>query len=248
MKNLLFILLAAALSFGACKKDPNNSERTTGLCPVSDTVRAIYTESAMQLLMQRYMNDTTLSGYHSATFSASELDEMLGYIQSVYDLKIPERDSVFNVYQIREYPVVSLNGVNLKVDPTAPEIQRLLAGNSSGNPQLDALLTHYGIDSFNAAYSYPAFSWIWARAATPHNMIQIAKELRAFPFIYIAEADGYMGDGDRIKVTAHIAGGFITVVDFSIGREDCPAGCIYRRHWEFQIGGNCTASFIRSYE
>jgi hypothetical protein len=147
-------------------------------------------------------------------------------------LNIPERDSIFKLYRIRSFPTINLYGVNLKVDPNAREIQNLLAKRPTGNSSLDALLSNYGLDSFRTSYSYPSFNWIFGYTAQPYNTIQVARELSAYPFINVAEADGYFGDGDRIVLDSIASN---TQIDFSIGRGDCPSGCTYRRHWVFDI-------------
>lgn len=247
MKNLLIILLLAIAAAG-CKKNHDCVE--TPQCSISDEVRARYTESAMQLMMQRYLADTSLPEFHNAILSVTERYKILGYIQSVYNLRTPERDTVFDIFRIEAFPVVNLHSIIMQVDTAAPEIKLLLSGQPSGNPALDALLSNYGLDSFSTAYSYPRFNWVTAFTDQSLNTIQVAKELRAFPFIYTAEQNGYVGDGDRmaLKVIPTLVPPSILALDFSIGRMDCPAGCIYRRHWVFQVDSNCSARFMESYE
>ena len=46
----------------------------------------------------------------------------------------------------------------------------------------------------------------------------------------------------RLQVTADRI-----LLDFSIGWGDCPAGCIYRRHWVFGVDNNCSVSLIAAF-
>jgi hypothetical protein len=241
MKHLLILLISIALTAG-CKKHDNGIVNSTG-CPVSPAITAAYTESAQYIMMQEYMNDTTLPGYRNANLSATEQAEILGYIQAVYDLTTPERDSVFNVHNIKAFPVVSLKFMNLKVNTAAPEIQAWIAGSPTGNSSFDAFIAQYNLGRPQPFYSYPIFNWLSDSTTTPHNMIEIARQISAFPFIYIAEPDGYAGDGNRISIQR---GSGYADLDFSAGWGDCPSGCIYRRHWVFRIT-NCSATFLRSY-
>jgi hypothetical protein len=247
MKAIISLLLICGLAFLGCHK--KNDDTQNGNCAVSDEVRSRYSESAYQMMMARYMADTTLPQYRTAALSASEHDEILGYIQAVYNLAGAERDTVFSIDSITEYPVTNLYQLIMQVDPNSPEGQNLSAGRPTGNSRFDAILTAYGLDSFRTMLSSPGIKWIIARTATPHNMIQVAKELGTFPFIFQSTVDSYAGDGDRIKLTylESFAPPSPVALDFSIGRGDCPAGCTFRRHWIFQVT-ECNARFAGSYQ
>lgn len=83
----LILLLAAVLAVSCRKKavDPGKPS-----CPVSDSVRKNYSESALQMILRHYYdNKEFLSGYSDGKFSREQQEEILGYIQSVYDLDIP---------------------------------------------------------------------------------------------------------------------------------------------------------------
>lgn len=252
MKKILSLLFIAGLTFSAChKKCDDNSHQNPGSgCTVADNIRARYTESAYHMMMRSYLADTNSTSYHQAELSVTERDRILRLIQAVYNSSSPERDTVFNLYSIFEYPLVSLYDVTLQVDISAPEVKNLVAGKPSGNAAFDALLVRYGIDSFRGPYISPSGNYLFARTAVPHNMIQVAKELKPFPFIYTSEPSGYIGDGDRIKLNTLecFAAPCPAEIDFSIGRGDCPAGCTERRHWVFHVFDDCTVQFVNSYD
>jgi hypothetical protein len=252
MKTLLSILFLASVALTACHKkcDDSTNQNPGGNCKVTDNIRARYTESAYHMMMRAYMADTAGAPYHQAELSTTERDRLLRLIQAVYNTASPERDTVFNIYNIAEYPTVSLHDVTLQVDMSAPEVKNLAAGKPSGNATFDALLTKYGIDSVRGPFISPSGNYLFARTEVPHNMIQIAKELEAFRFIYNADPEGSIGDGDRIKLNTFdcFAVPCPTEIDFSIGRGDCPAGCTERRHWVFHVFDDCTVQFVRSYD
>jgi len=251
MKKILSILFIAAFALTACHKkcDDHTHQQPGDGCTTSDNIRARYTESAYQMMMRSYLADTSLAQYHQAELSTKERDRLLGLIQAVYNTSSPQRDTIFNVYSIAEYPLVSLYDLTLQVDANAQEGKNLMAGKPTGNTSFDALLAKYGIDSFRNGITPGAF-WVFARTDVPHNMVQVAKELKAFPFIYSSEAGGYVGDGDRIKLNTFecFAAPCPVEIDFSIGRGDCPAGCTFRRHWVFHVFDDCTVQFVNAYD
>jgi hypothetical protein len=251
MKSILSILFIAAFTLGACHKkcDDSTHHNPGSDCTISDNIRARYTGSAYHMMMRAYLADTNGAPYHQAELSTTERDHLLRLIQAVYNTSSPQRDTVFNVYSIADYPVISLYDVSLQIDPNTQEGKNLMVGKPTGNAAFDALLARYGIDSFQTRLSSPGTVFIFARTEVPHNMVQVAKELKAFPFIYNADADGYMGDGDHIKLNTLdcFAAPCPTEIDFSIGRGDCPAGCTFRRHWVFHVFDDCTAQFVNSY-
>ena len=239
---LIAVACALVVLITSCKK--NGADTGTERCPVGDSIRANYSESALYMMMDRYLKDHSLAGYNSPSLSASERDNILGCLQAVYDMNSAESDTVFSLYRIRPFPDVDLYGVILQVDANAPEINRLLSTGRSGNSGFDQLLIKYGIDSIQAFSAYPYFNYVYAMASKPHNMVQVAKELDDVSFVYMAEANPYGGDGDDLTATYHP--GYVEL-DYSIGRGDCPSGCMYRRHWVFRVS-NCNATFISSYE
>lgn len=76
-------------------------------------------------------------------------------------------------------------------------------------------------------------------------MIPIEKAIGGVPSIIFADSDKYCtGDGNYIGLERN---GDVATITFSIGRGDCPAGCTYRKFWEFKVLGD-KAYFIKSFE
>jgi len=75
-------------------------------------------------------------------------------------------------------------------------------------------------------------------------MIPIERKFAKIESVEIADFNkGCLGDGNNISISRN---GDSTVITFSVGSGDCPAGCIYRKYWEFIVSYG-TATFVRTY-
>lgn len=237
MKYSHTFLVFCLLLLYSCKK--NGSDTGTDLCPVGDSVRTNYTMSAYQLIMNRYADDHALPGLSSPELPVSETDNILGYLQTVYSLNIKERDSVVLIYFIHPKPLFSLTDLTLSLNAATPEVKQLLSTKHSGNPEFDALLDRFQIDSVRPIID----QYYGATTGKPLNLVEASRELSKFPFVYNSQPAVFGGDGNDLILKKH--SGYVEL-DFSLGWGDCPLGCMYRRHWVFHVA-NCKATFIRSY-
>ncbi len=222
-------------------------EKETYLNPdnviIESLIREKYIEDSKQLYIREIMADTNHPNYNKAVLDTTEVNKILCIFQLVYNLNSPESNTVFNVYNIHALRCYSLNSIGLNVDVTAPEIINLVNGNiPTGNNALDNILTNYEFDSIKTAYSYPDFHWLSIYTKNSYNLKPLIKALEEIPSIFIAENNGGCLDGNNIDIERKMNK---ATIDFSIGRDDCPSGCIYRRHWIFRIKNN-KAKFIKN--
>ena len=202
-----------------------------------------YLDDAKQLYVREINNDSKHQNYYKAQLDPNEITKILSFIQAVYNLKSSESDTVINIYKIHALKCYSLNSIVLKVNTSAPEIINLTNGIiPTGDLKLDNLLITYKFDSIRLSYSYPSFPWISINTKESYNLIPIINECEMLPSIIMAGNNGGCFDGDDIVITS---GGGKTILDFSIGRGDCLAGCLYRKHWIFSIENNI-AKFDRN--
>ncbi|WP_372647852.1 hypothetical protein [Draconibacterium sp.] len=240
-KNLLLIILASILT--CCEKE----EGTIGYDAIELDTYVIenYLYDAKQLYFHEVYQDSTHFNYNDPILDDKEIDKVLKIIQAVYDSHSPERDTVFDVYQIHGYYCYSFNSISLKVKTELSEIQNL--SNKiipTGETSLDNILSTYNFDSVRTAYSYPRFPWLTVYTDDEYNMITVEKEFNYIESVLTAEFNhGCIGDGNTITLTRNNESATII---FSIGSGDCPAGCIYHRYWEFKVS-NGIARFIKAY-
>ncbi len=205
-----------------------------------------YSEDAKQLYFDEIFKNDMHEDYMNPALDEQEIEKILEIIQAVYNSDSPERDTVFNVYDIHGYYCYGFSSMYLKVDTTKTEIHNL-ANNifPTGEPNLDQLLTTYHFDSVATSYSYPRFPWLTIYTDDEYNMIPLEKEFSEISSILIAEFNkGCVGDGNTITIDRT---NDPIIITFSIGEDDCPSGCIYHRYWEFEVS-NGIAKFKRAYE
>jgi len=236
-------LLIALIFISSC--EDNNSLGLESI-ELSDAIVESYSRDAKMLYMYEIFLDSTNQNRNNPIIDEDEITSILKIIQAVYDLKIPERDTVFQVYPIRARYCFSLSSVSLRVNPDLSEIQNLSDEIfPTGKSELDELLNFYGFDSVRLSYSYPRFPWMTIYTDKEFNMIPVENELEELSSIEIAEfSKGCIGDGNNITLERFED---YAIISFSIGSGDCPAGCIKRRYWEFRVA-NGRARLMRSYE
>ena len=244
MFKICSILMLCAIVLISC--DDEDTVDYTKDIKISQYVRDNYYQDAQQLYMNEIINNPNHPNYNNTTLDVQEIETILKHIQAVYDLNVPERDTVFNVYNIHGYYCYSFNAISLKVTPDDPAINNLVNDiYPTGNSQFDDLLSTYQFDYVDPAYSYPKFPWLTIYFKQEYNLIPIVDEFEKLPFVTYSEFNrGCIGDGNTITLKR---GDNSAIITFSIGRGDCPAGCIYHRYWEFVINSG-HAEFYRSYE
>ena len=222
-----------------------NSESSAYNAELSDFIIENYTKDAKLLYMHEIANDNTHPNSNDATLDEKEITVILEAIQAVYNLNIPEKDTIFNLNKVHTYLCYNFNSLSLKVDPEASEIVEMIAGSATtGNVNLDAILKKYNLDKVRTLYSYPSFPWLTVVFSGEYNMIPIQKEFEKIPSVKLTELNSIcIGDGDSISLKRSTNEIILT---FNIGRDDCPSGCLYKRYWEFKIRNNI-AKFIKAY-
>lgn len=204
-----------------------------------------YSRDARQLYYNELFKNKDHIDRNDAKLNVNGEQEVLKIIQAVYNSKSLERDTVFDIYKIHGYYCYNFNAIYLKVKPDLPAIKKLAEGNiPTGDEELDRILSKYGFESVEKSYGYPEFPWLTLSTKKEYNMIPIEAEFKRLNSVVNAEFNTMcVGDGDNIDLKRK---GNTATITFSIGRGDCPAGCVYRRHWEFKVV-NGIAQFERSY-
>lgn len=250
------VIYCSAIAFMVCAcgmltnpDSPNNDGH--GNQSHDTTIREQYARDARLLYMHEIAQDSsTHPNYTNPKLDTSGINEILDIIKAVHDLQIPERDTVFNVYDIHARYCYNFHAVNIKVDAGAPEIENLVNEEvPTGHAGLDSILTTYSFDSVKTYRSYPDFPWLSVYFSEEYNMIPIEKAFQDIASVINTEKTTASktlcaGDGNTIKLTRNNGTATLT---FSIGEGDCPAGCTYHKYWEFEVQ-NGHAEFIRTYE
>lgn len=114
-------MLAGIFLLLSCDKH-NSLEKDYGLDGVALESYIIenYTRDAKQLYFHEILQNTAHAGYDDSVIDENEVNKILQIIQAVYNLDIPERDTIFDIYKIHGYYCYSFNSISLKVNSELP--------------------------------------------------------------------------------------------------------------------------------
>lgn len=206
---------------------------------VSDSLLDSYLEDASRLALREVARkgelakqpveipeDLTLSLYRALLLVHSATD-------------IAARDSVVNLYRIHTFPRPATRQLIVGLESSAEWAQAWREGKTeTGNARIDALLRRYDL-SLERFYDWSTDDAAVLQAAAPLNIAALAAEFAPLAGVRYAEPNGYGGDGNDIGAE-RIAGAWRLA--YSLGFGDCPAGCISRHFWTFEVSdaGNVT--------
>lgn len=245
MKNKLVLFLSLLFLF-SCKKE-NQFQSLQLNCGYTDFIDTNFREGAKFLLITEIIeNGSSHPNYNNPYIDNNDVNTVLSALQKIYDLHTLESDTVFNYYHISVFRTNSLHSISIEVDPDAIEVKRLIHNEPTMNVTLDNLISTYQFNDVDTSIFYPNISkFITLNSDLQLNLIPIINTLKTFSFFGSVQYNGYgVGDGNKIIMKRNESN---IEFDFSYGYGDCPAGCIYRRHWVFKVDKNCNASFVKRY-
>lgn len=207
-------------------------------CNVPPVLATDYDDDVHFLAMQR------LYEIHSAdTFSIIipqvYKDSIWEGLAAIYNTSIPERDSVFCLYNVHQWmgEPPFFYQVNIGVDTSfgwTDQWQNLQT--TTGYTQLDDFISQYGF----TLQGYGTFSNSASLVTNQKiNIIQFNDSLLTFTGI-LNTASSVAGDGDRILYSTNSN---VRQYYFSAGCEDCPSGCIFRNTWSYSVMTDCSVLY-----
>lgn len=212
-------------------------------------LREYYTEDAALLSVRRM---------HQIRWLSNEViipsDIILMFYKSIIRvhnaMNLAARDSVISMYNIHaahRIPDVVLHELIVSVSLSRQWTHAWQEGNRlTGNTQIDDLLLEYDLelDSFTLTPSGTS-GFALLIADQPLNISALASHFEGIDGVNFAEANGWVGDGDDIVVSG-VRSAWV-LLDYSVGYGDCPAGCIFRRTWRFQVFFNNRVVYVGSW-
>lgn len=167
-----------------------------------------------------------------------------GLVHVLNTVNLPQRDSVFLIHKIHAFHRPQHRSIIIAVDSNKSWINNWRAGNRlTGNPKIDELVLGFEL-SLVDFYTGPIIFFAVLESPKPINIYALTRKFITVDGVMFAEENMAMGDGNDIA--ALIEQNYLTI-EFSKGWGDCPAGCIYRHYWLFNIKFDGSVSFVRSY-
>lgn len=211
----------------------------TLLCPAGSTVSLSissggYIPSSMLIDCVEIVKIIKDKEVHRISNDAIELtlrNQSSIFLDSLHALKV---DTILNhikkeidtLKNIHVFPNYYHSGMSLKTN--AEWSNKWYEGSLlTGELYIDSLNMKYNLISVDTP-RFSNFKWFSLIFNQPLKISSIAEKYRNHDGVEYAEPQGYIGDGDNIEfINKDSLWHFV----FSIGRGDCPAGCIYRYYW-----------------
>lgn len=219
-------------------------------CEGPQHIRDVYTESAYRLAV-RALQTSTNSYKDSITIPVDVVEAQLRPLMAVYTSQSINRDTVVDLLQIQNYHstfphIPLLNRLHFSIPDSINWATNWYAKDSlTGEPQLDALIQRYQLRIVQALkLSHQKRINVDMASNAFLNMPNLVKafEALAYPGLNVS-VSGIAGDGNYILADA-VNGK--TILTYSYGMGDCPAGCEKRRNWVFSVDSACGVVFLGS--
>jgi hypothetical protein len=114
----------------------------------------------------------------------------------------------------------------------------------TGNPAIDELMNTWDLD-LRSYHSWPFGHAVVLKANRDLNMHALIKKFELIGGVRYAEPNSWGGDGNNIH--AEWSDPLTLKLTYSLGYGDCPAGCINRRFWEFEVSTTGEVQFSRAH-
>jgi hypothetical protein len=163
----------------------------------------------------------------------------------VYNSGSAQSDTVTRIAPIIVFPDVELRQLIVSVEKEAEWTQPWRDGERlTGNPAIDGLMNRWDLHLKNY-YAWSFGHAVVLEAPYELNMHALAKKFGAVEGVRYAEPNSWGGDGNNIR--AEWTSPLALRLTYSLGYGDCPAGCINRRFWEFEVYTTGDVQFNRAY-
>ena len=211
---------------------------------IPDSIKSLMKEDASHLVLREIYSDPFKK--ENVAFLPKDLVETYyeGFVH-IYNAKfLSARNQVIEDYKIHTFCDVEMHYLSVSVDSSKEWVKAWCNGNRfTGNEQVDSLIETYNLQLYRV---YQWFDYVTASLYSDSavNVYAISKKFKPIDGVRYAEPDGCAGDGNDI--TGGIESEYIEY-NFSHGWGDCPAGCISRHFWKFNVRFDGTVVFITSY-
>lgn len=211
---------------------------------IPDSVKSLLKEDASRLALRDF-NSNSANSQTNVIIPSGLVETYYNGLVHIYNANlIPARDSVFNIHKIQSFRRPEMHFLVAAVDSTKSWVQQWRNGQRlTGNAEIDSLMENYNLEllRYNALSLFHVVELI---SAAPLNISALGNKFELVEGIIFAEENGTVGGGNDIhasRETEHLS------VEFSKGWGDCPAGCIHRHYWHFNVKYDGNVIFVGSF-
>lgn len=207
---------------------------------VPEQNRALYAEDAAQLAL-RYVESFRDPADRDPELPAEIVAGFYNALLHVYNERHQARDSVADMFRIHAFPSYSTHELLVEVDIRSDWTAPWLVGEPlTGLAEIDALVSEYELTITKVFSPAPIHTYVVLFSERPLDMRALGERFLPIAGIEAADANQFAGGGNDIEGT--IERGLLRLT-YSVGFGDCPAGCINRHYWFFDITEDGAARF-----
>lgn len=211
---------------------------------VPDQMKEMYRESAARLVLREIRQSMNLA---QAGIDIPE-DKAENYYRAfvhVYNMETVYSDTVTRILPIFTFPDIELQQLIVSFDEDLPWTREWRKGHRlTGNEEIDALMEQYNLELLNY-HAWPFGHAVVLKSPVFINLAALAPKFTAVDGIQNASPNGRCCDGHNVRATWDDP--LRLILEYSAGFGDCPAGCINRRFWEFEVHVDGTVTFLRTH-
>lgn len=247
INGFLIVITMAALFITACSSNDIATnidemvEENNTACTITSTLEETYQDDAKRLTV-RWM------GEQSRVFTEVNIDNTLltnirSALIAVHNFNHDVRDTIFNLYNIKAYPYLKLDEIELVIDVTEPWLEKLINNDfPTANLEIDQLQQSIGLQmlAYNASQNTVRIKT--DEVINIHALCEIMIAQRGVSMVNQI-ANG--GDGSNIQLRL-LDNGEIDLL-YSYGFENCDVVCANRHFWSFSVDTDCTVTYVSSY-
>jgi len=228
MKRALLILIAFNICF------TSKAQWVESSCTAPDSIKNLYLEDSKRLAVRLYP-------YFGIIIPDEAYLPILDLLLAVYNaVDLPARDLVVDTYNIHTFPRPEMHQMLIKVDTSYSWVKQWGKGEDlTGNPDIDTLMITYDLE-LKSFHNWSIGTYVVIRAINALNLGPLIKLFNSIQGVLIAGPNSALGDGNDIEFD-----GYRLVYSYGFG--DCPAGCLGRTYWAFQLGSECSVSYAGSW-
>lgn len=236
MKKILFLIILFLTGIQYLR-----SETVPSSCAAPDSIHALYFGDAERLVHRKIFRQG-LSYKDSIIIPQVHLDTVMNALLAVYNaVSLFERDTIISILPVHSFRPM-LNSIIIDADTNLIWMKNLrIDVFPTGNTYIDSLISVYKFKVTNKDFWEYFFV---LESEKNYNVNPIISALKKLEGVYIAESNGYRGDGEEI--TDSVYTDFVELV-YSYGWGDCQSGCAYRRYWKFRVYHDCSVEFVESF-
>jgi hypothetical protein len=206
--------------------------------PLDSTALALRTDAVALAIRQVRQ----ARGPAQAEIPATLIESLHRALAAVRASRSPARDTVVSLYRIRPRP--EPQELIVTVDTTRPWVRAWQRGETvTGNAEVDALTGQYGL-VLRRYYPWSSGHAAILGATRPLNVVALEPLFARIAGVRFAESNDVFGGSHDVMAEPDGSGGWR--LTYSLGYGDCPAGCINRRFWTFQVSATGVVTYLGS--